>query len=78
MSSNDEQQMTEFANELTRFLLPHFKENKNPLMLAGVLMSCAMELYTTSIKDNQDIYHLLEVVAASVEDIREKNNKTLH
>ena len=78
MFDEKHEQMMEFANDLERFLLPQFKENKNPLMLAGVLMSCAMELYTASLKDNKDIYHLLEVVAASVEDIREKNNKTLH
>lgn len=78
MFDEKHEQMMEFAKDLERFLLPQFKENKNPLMLAGVLMSCAMELYTASLKDNKDIYHLLEVVAASVEDIREKNNKTLH
>ena len=78
MFDEKHEQMIEFAKDLERFLLPQFKENKNPLMLAGVLMSCAMELYTASLKDNKDIYHLLEVVAASVEDIREKNNKTLH
>ena len=78
MFDEKHEQMMEFAKDLERFLLPQFKENKNPLMLAGVLMSCAMELSTASIKDNKDIYHLLEVVAASVEDIREKNNKTLH
>ena len=78
MFDEKHEQMMEFAKDLERFLLPQFKENKNPLMLAGVLMSCAMELYTASLKDNKDIYHLLEVVAASVEEIREKNNKTLH
>ena len=78
MFDEKHEQMMEFAKDLERFQLPQFKENKNPLMLAGVLMSCAMELYTASLKDNKDIYHLLEVVAASVEDIREKNNKTLH
>ena len=77
MDDPTETQITDFANDLATFLLPYVKSGSSPLMLAGVMMSCTMELYTTALKTNEDIYKLLEVVAASVDDIRDKNARHL-
>ena len=68
-----DEQLTTFANDLAKFLTPYIREGYDPLLLAGTMMSCTIELYTGALENNEDIYRLLEVVAESVEGIRNKN-----
>ena len=71
-------ELKEFTNNLAEFIV--LNKQRDPLIMGAALMKVAMELYTHSLKDDE-IYNLLNVVAESVPEIREKSlieNKTLH
>ena len=66
-----------FSNECREWVLKKHGEYKDPLMMGGVMMKATMELYLSSLSD-EDIHSLLEVVAESVPQIRrqlERNNQ---
>ena len=81
MKDNYDKEMQKFGEELAKFLLPYLND-KDSLMIAAVMMKVTMELYTKSLSDDA-IHSLLEIVASSVSDIREREtftveNKTIH
>ena len=78
MDNNDE--LKEFTKSLGLFIL-HQKQ-RDPLIMGAALMKVAVELYTHNL-NNDEIYNLLDVVAKSVPEIREKTfglniHETMH
>ena len=71
-------ELKEFTNNLAEFIV--LNQQRDPLIMGAALMMIAIEIYTHSLNDDE-IYNLLNVVAESVREIREKSlieNKTLH
>jgi len=65
--------MNRFANECTEWLLKKHSEYSDPLMMGGVLMKATIELYLSQLSD-EDINHLLDVVAESIPHIRRQSD----
>ena len=71
-------ELKEFTNNLAEFIV--LNKQRDPLIMGAALMKIAIEIYTHSLNDDE-IYNLLNVVAESVPEIREKSlieNKPLH
>ena len=75
------EELREFTKALARFIVS--QKEIDPLVMGAALMKITMEVYAHSLDDDA-IYHLLEVVADSVPEIRRNSynpidtNMTVH
>ena len=71
---DESKNLREFSEELAEWLVPQLNKYQDPLLIGAAMVRMAMGLYTSSLKD-EEIEHLLDVVAESLPEIRKASKR---